>query len=748
MLLHAIANKCENSQLNHAYDIFDILFLSYSFLFEKKKQQVPSDLVTSPRNITGELSPPEQALHERETESSQLDTDIDSLNKALQRLSADPVSLKEETSTHVSDEEETEQHDEEKLEKFVTEVVLDKVEITTESEQVSDQVVVEENRVVNKMVSVEAQTSAQVLNKVETITEQVSGQVVVGENRVGDKMVSVEILPSTPVLDKVEFITEQVSGQVVVEENRVGDKMVNVEILPSTPVLDKVEIITEQLSGQVVVEENRVANKVFSVDVPPSAPDVMVSVLEGIPIVPVLDNLEIETDQVSDQLEVDEQNNADVMVSVLEGIPSVPVLDNLEIATDQVSDQLEVDKQNNADIMVSVLEGIPSVPVLDNLEIETDQVADQLAVDEENNADVMVSVLERIPSVPVLDNLEIATDQVSDQLEVEEESLLATGSVESLRRALDQLEMENGTDPMFSQLEGYQGFLCESMTVECCTPSFLKETTTDQVLDQVSCQLEFDEESLVDTGSIESLTAGFDETEDTAERGSSYVFETKTIEPTTPCLFSKAMQNTTDQVFCQFEVDRESMVETGSIGSLTAGYDEIEDTVEPGSSYVFETKTVAPATTCLLSKTIENTTHQVSCPYEVDGEVLVDTGSIKSVTAGFDEIGDTAEPGSSYFIETKTLEPNTPCLFSKEVINTIEQGPSLADVDEGSLNEIISVDTYTCGALVDETGNETEDDMLKGSDSMNDKAQLKEQIKVLQQQLYEVSICLLSFSII
>ncbi|XP_067053703.1 uncharacterized protein [Acropora muricata] len=278
----------------------------------------------------------------------------------------------------------------------------------------------------------------------------------------------------------------------------------------------------------------------------------------------------------------------------------------------------------------------------------------------------MDSVLEGTPSVGALDNLEITTDQVSDQVEVEEESLLATGSVESLKRALDQLEMENGTDPTFSQLEGYQEFLCESMTVECCIPSFLNENARDQV----SCRLEVDEESLVDTGSIESLTAGFVEIEDTVEPGSSSVFQTKSIEPTRPFLFSEAMQNTTEQVLCQFDVDGESLVETGSIESFTAGFDEIEDT---------------------------------------------------------------AEPGSSCFIEPKTLEPNTPCLFSKEIVNTTEPGPSLAAVDEESLNEIISVDTYTCCAVE----MRTEDDMVKGSDSMNDKARLKEQIKVLQQQLYE-----------
>ena len=403
----------------------------------------------------------------------------------------------------------------------------------------------------------------------------------------------------------------------------------------------------------------------------------MVSVLEGTPSVAELDNLEIAKDQVSDQQEVDEDNEADVMDSVLEGTPSVAELDNEEIAKDQVSDQLEVYEDNNANVMVSVLEGIPSVAELDNLEIATDQVSDQLEVDEDHNTDVMDSVLEGIPSVIVLDNLEITTDQVSDQLEVEEESLLATGSVESLKRALDQLEMENGTDPTFSQLEGYQGFLCESMTVECCIPSFLNENARDQV----SCRLEVDEESLVDTGSIESLTAGFEEIEDTAEPGTSYVFETKSVEPTRPFLFSETMQNTTEQVLCQFEVDGESLVETGSIESFTAGFDEIEDT---------------------------------------------------------------AEPGSSCFIEPKTLEPNTPCLFSKEIVNTTEPGPSLAAVDEESLNEIISVDTYTCCAVE----MRTEDDMVKGSDSMNEKARLKEQIKVLQQQLYEVSISFLSFFII
>ena len=202
--------------------------------------------------------------------------------------------------------------------------------------------------------------------------------------------------------------------------------------------------------------------------------------------------------------------------------------------------------------------------------------------------------------------------------------------------------------------------------------------------------------------------------------------------------------NARDQVSCRLEVDEESLVDTGSIESFTAGFDETEDTVEPGSSYVFETKSIEPATPFLFSEAMQNTTEQVLCQFEVDGESLVETGSIESFTAGFDETEDTVEPGSSCFIEPKTLEPNTPCLFSKEIVNTTEPGPSLAAVDEESLNEIISVDTYTCCAVE----MRTEDDMVKGSDSMNDKARLKEQIKVLQQQLYEVSICLLSFFII
>ena len=685
------------------------------FLFEKKCLQVPSDLVTSSRNITGEPSPPEQALKEGGTESSQLDTDIDSLNKAGQMLSADPVSLKEETSAHVSNEDETEQHDEEKLEQFVTAVVLDKVEITTE--QVSDQVVVEENRIGDKMVSVEVLPSAPVLDKVEITTEQVSDQVVVEENRIGDKMVSVEVLPSAPVLDKVEITTEQVSDQVVVEENRIGDKMVSVEVQPSAPVLDKVEIITEQVSDQVVVEDNRIGDNMVSVEVQPSAP--------------VLEKVEITTDQVSDQVVVEENRVANKIISV-EVPPSAPMLDNLEIATDQVSDQLEVDEDNEADVMVSVLEGIPSVAVLDNVEIATDQVSDQLEVDEDNTADIMVLeeveistdqvsdvledcldeivTVEVLPSVALLDKVESTTDQasdevvvaearladeilslevspsvsvldeVSDHVEVDEESLLGTGSVESLTRALDKLEMENATEPMFSPLEHDQGFECESITVECFTPSVSK--TIGNTTDHVPCQLKADGESLVKTESVKSLTAGYDEI---AEAGTSYVFETKTVEPTTPSLFSKAMQSTTDRESCQLEVGGESLVETGSIKSLTARFDEIEDTLKSGSSYVFE---------------------------------------------------------------TKSLEPNTTCLFSKEIVNTTKPGPSLADVDEESLTKIVSVDSYTCDAVVDETENETEDDMVKSSDSKKDIAQLKEQIKVLQQQLYEVNIFLLSFCLI
>ena len=176
------------------------------------------------------------------------------------------------------------------------------------------------------------------------------------------------------------------------------------------------------------------------------------------------------------------------------------------------------------------------------------------------------------------------------------------------------------------------------------------------------------------------------------------------------------MENTTDQVSCQLKVDGENLVETGSIKSLTAGFDEI---AEAGSSYIFETKSTEPTTPCLISKAMQNTTDRESCQLEVVGESLVETGSIKSLTAGFDEIEDTTEPG-----------------------------PSLADVDEESLTKIVSVDSYTCDAVVDETENETEDDMVKSSDSKKDIAQLKEQIKVLQQQLYKVNIFLLSFCLI
>ena len=697
---------------------------------------------------------------------------------------------KEETSARVSDKKETE-HDEEKVEEFVTVVVLDKVETATDqvseqlevdedradeivsvvkvlpsvpmlekeenlitTDQVSDQLEVDEDRGDEIVSVVEVFASVPVLDKVEITTDQVSDQLEVDEDR-GDEIVSVvEVLPSVPVLDKEKITTDQVSDQLEVDEDR-GDEIVSVvEVLPSVPVLDKVEITTDEVSDQLEVDEERADGIIVSmVEVLPSVPalekeeitkdqvsdqlevdedrgDEIVSVVEVLPSVPVLDNLEITTDEVSDQLEVDE-DRTDEIVSVVEVLPSVPVLEKVEITTDQVSDQLKVD-EDRADEFVSV---VPFAPVLDNLEIKTDQVSDQLTVDEDR-VEEMVS-LEVLPTVPVVDKAEITTNQLSDQVEVEEESLLATGSLESLIRALDQLEMENETDPMFSELEGDQGFVCESTTVECFTPSLSKGM--EHTRDQVSCRLEVDEESLFETG--------FDKIEDTAEPGSSYFIETKTDEPTTPCQFSKAIENTTDQVSRQLEDDGESLFETGITESLIACFDEIEDTGEPGSSYFIEIKPVEPTTPCLFSKGIENTMDQVSCQLEADGESLFVNRSIESLMGGFDEIEDTAEPGSSNFIETKTLEPTTPCLFSKEVEDEREPGQGLADVDEENLKEIILVDPYTCGAVVDETENDSEDDMVKSSDSMNNISQLSEHIKVLQQQLYEVSICLSLFDI-
>ena len=307
--------------------------------------------------------------------------------------------------------------------------------------------------------------------------------------------------------------------------------------------------------------------------------------------------------------------------------------------------------------------------------------------------------------------------------------MVETGSIKSLTAGFEEIA------------EAGSSYVFETKSTEPTTPCLFSKAmqiTTDQVL----CQFEVDGERLFETGSIKSLTAGYDEI---AEPGTRYIFETKTVEPTTSCLFSKTMENTTDQVSCQLKVDGESLVETESIKSLTAGFDKI---AEAGSSYVFETKTFEPTTPCLFSKAMQNTTDRESCQLEVVGESLVETGSIKSLTAGFDEIEDTVEPGSSYVFETKSLEPNTPCLFPKEIVNTTEPGPSLADVDEESLAKIVSVDSYTCDAVVDETENETEDDMVKSSDRKKDIAQLKEQIKALQQQLYEVNIFLFSFCII
>ena len=728
-------------------------FLIPFYLKKKKRVQVSSDLVTSPRNITGEPSPPEQALHERGTGSSHPDTDTHSLNKAVEILLAAPVLDKEETSARVSDKKETE-HDEEKVEEFVTVVVLDKVETATD--QVSEQLEVDEDRADEIVSVVKVLPSVPMLEKEENLitTDQVSDQLEVDEDR-GDEIVSVvEVFPSVPVLDKVEITTDQVSDQLEVDEDR-GDEIVSVvEVLPSVPVLDKEKITTDQVSDQLEVDEDRGDEIVSMVEVLPSVPvldkveittdevsdqlevdeeradGIIVSMVEVLPSVPVLDNLEITTDEVSDQLEVDE-DRTDEIVSVVEVLPSVPVLEKVEITTDQVSNQLKVD-EDRADEFVSV---VPFAPVLDNLEIKTDQVSDQLTVDEDR-VEEMVS-LEVLPTVPVVDKAEITTNQLSDQVEVEEESLLTSGSLESLIRALDQLEMENETDPMFSELEGDQGFVCESTTVECFTPSLSKGM--ENTRDQVSCRLEVDEESLFETG--------FDKIEDTAEPGSSYFIETKTDEPTTPCQFSKAIENTTDQVSRQLEDDGESLFETGITESLIACFDEIEDTGEPGSSYFIEIKTVEPTTPCLFSKGIENTIDKVSCQLEADGESLFVNRSIESLMGGFDEIEDTAEPGSSNFIETKTLEPTTPCLFSKEVEDEREPGQGLADVDEENLKEIILVDPYTCGAVVDETENDTEDDMVKSSDSMNNISQLSEHIKVVQQQLYEVSICLSLFDI-
>ncbi len=140
------------------------------------------------------------------------------------------------------------------------------------------------------------------------------------------------------------------------------------------------------------------------------------------------------------------------------------MLEEVEISTDQVSDVLEV--EDSIDEIVT-MEVLPSVALLDKVESTTDQASDEVVFEEDRVADEIVS-LEVSPSASVL-------YEVSDHVEIDEESLLRTGSVESLTRALDELEMENATDPMFSPLKGDQGFVCESITVDCFTPSVSKK---------------------------------------------------------------------------------------------------------------------------------------------------------------------------------------------------------------------------------------------------------------------------------
>ena len=88
--------------------------------------------------------------------------------------------------------------------------------------------------------------------------------------------------------------------------------------------------------------------------------------------------------------------------------------------------------------------------------------------------------------------------------------------------------------------------------------------------------------------------------------------------------------------------------------------------------------------------------------------------------------------------ETLTVEPTTSVPVVDELECTRDEVPSPVETEERCLKEPLTVETSTSAPVLDETDNYAANEVCKVSGNVEDVAEFKVQLKVLQRQLYQV----------
>ena len=98
--------------------------------------------------------------------------------------------------------------------------------------------------------------------------------------------------------------------------------------------------------------------------------------------------------------------------------------------------------------------------------------------------------------------------------------------------------------------------------------------------------------------------------------------------------------------------------------------------------------------------------------------------------------------------EFEIVQPTTSARVQDELESRRDQIPSPVETLKNCFSENLTMECSTSGPVLDEMRNYEADDVYSVSDNVEDRAELKEQMRVLQEQLCQVRVFLFSFTFI
>ena len=149
---------------------------------------------------------------------------------------------------------------------------------------------------------------------------------------------------------------------------------------------------------------------------------------------------------------------------------------------------------------------------------------------------------------------------------------------------------------------------------------------------------------------------------------------------------------------------------------------------------------------------MKSTSDQVPNPVDTEPECLNEMETVEPIKSaqvqnemksGDDQLPNPVKTEPEYFDEIETVEPTISAQVQDELESTGDQVPCPV---ENCLREDLTVERSTSAPVLGEMRNYEADDVNNVSDNVKVIAELKEQIRVLQEQLCQVRVFLFPFS--